>query len=126
MKIGRVSLPLLSLLATTLPSSKLFGLQQQPAAVFPVAFYGKGANSLEQGDSSVAGMTDSILRSDLQSSGRLQLVASDRISRAVADPLAMGAECASLDCRRSVSRKVGAEWMVTAKLSKTSNLIWYL
>jgi uncharacterized protein YjbI with pentapeptide repeats len=99
---------------------------QEIAAVFPVAFYGKGANSLERGDSAVAGMTDSILRSELQRSGRLTLVDSARLGRARAEAEAGGLECVALDCRRKLSQKLGAKWMITAKLSKTSNLIWYL
>jgi uncharacterized protein YjbI with pentapeptide repeats len=100
--------------------------QSQAAALFPVAFYGKGANSLERGDPEVAAMTDSILRSELQRSGRLVLVDSARLAQALAQAEAGGLECVSLECRRKLSQKAGAGWMITAKLSKTSNLIWYL
>ena len=96
------------------------------AALFPVAFYGKGANSLEQGDPEVAAMTDSILRAELQGSGRLVLGDSTRLAQSLTRAEAGGLECVSLDCRRQLSQKLGAQWMVTAKLSKTSNLIWYL
>jgi uncharacterized protein YjbI with pentapeptide repeats len=95
-------------------------------ALFPVAFYGKGANSLEQSDSVVAGMTDSILRSDLERSGRFNLIDRTRLIKALAEAEAAGRECVTLECRRELSKKLGAAWMVTAKLSKTSNLIWYL
>jgi uncharacterized protein YjbI with pentapeptide repeats len=95
-------------------------------ALFDVAFYGKGANSLEQGDPLVAVMTDSILRADLERSGRFRLVDSSRLARAFAEAEAGGVECTTLECRRQVSKKAGANWMVTSKLSKTSNLIWYL
>lgn len=95
-------------------------------ALYPVGFYGKGANSLEDRDPHVAVLTDSILREDLGSSGRFELVDPSRLSDAVARVEAGGRECASLDCRRQVGEQVGATWMVTAKLSKTSNLIWYL
>ena len=71
-------------------------------------------------------MTDSILRSDLQASGRFRLIPPEQLSRALSDTVKAGAECVSLECRRAISRKLGAEWMVTTKLSKTSNLIWYL
>jgi uncharacterized protein YjbI with pentapeptide repeats len=99
---------------------------QAPLALFPVAFYGKGANSLEQGDPLVAAMTDSILRSDLERSRRFQLIDPARLVKVLADREASGVECATLECRRELSQKLGAAWMVTAKLSKTSNLIWYL
>jgi uncharacterized protein YjbI with pentapeptide repeats len=99
---------------------------KEPLALFPVEFYGRGANSLERGDPLVAAMTDSILRSDLKRSGRFELSDPARLVQAVADAEASGMECVTLECRREVGRKLGAEWMVTAKLSKTSNLIWYL
>jgi uncharacterized protein YjbI with pentapeptide repeats len=95
-------------------------------AVFDVAFYGKGANSLEQGDPLVATMTDSILRDDLERSGRFQILDSGRLAKAFAEAEVGGVECTTLECRRQVSKKAGANWMVTSKLSKTSNLIWYL
>jgi uncharacterized protein YjbI with pentapeptide repeats len=99
---------------------------KQRLALFDVAFYGKGANSLEQRDPLVAAMTDSILRADLEQSGRFQIIDSARLAQAFAEAEAGGVECSTLDCRRQVSKKAGADWMVTSKLSKTSNLIWYL
>jgi uncharacterized protein YjbI with pentapeptide repeats len=101
-------------------------LHQQPLALYSVEFYGKGANSLEPKDPQVAVMTDSILRADLQSSGRFALIPESRLARALTDTTGAGTECATMECRRAVSRKLGAVWMATAKLSKTSNLIWYL
>jgi uncharacterized protein YjbI with pentapeptide repeats len=117
------------LLALTLTAGPL-GAQTQHAratvAFFPVAFYGRGANSLEPGDPLVAAMTDSILRSDLERSGHFQLVAPSQLAQTVAQAEAGGLQCISLECRRNASKKLGAAYMVTAKLSKTSNLIWYL
>jgi uncharacterized protein YjbI with pentapeptide repeats len=95
-------------------------------ALFDVAFYGKGANSLEPGDPRVAAMTDSILREDLARSGHFRILDSAPLARAFAEAEAGGLECTTLECRRQVSQKAGADWMVTSKLSKTSNLIWYL
>ena len=102
---------------------------QQPRermALYAVGFYGKGANSLEQGEPQVATKTDSIMRSELARSGRFELIEPSRLARALAEAEAGGLECLTLECRRGVSRKLGADWMVTAKHSKTSNLIWYL
>ena len=95
-------------------------------ALFGVAFYGKGANSLEPRDSLVAVMTDSILRADLERSGNFQILDSAGLAQAVAGAETGGVDCVTLECRRQVSKKAGADWMVTSKLSKTSNLIWYL
>jgi uncharacterized protein YjbI with pentapeptide repeats len=99
---------------------------QQRLAVFDMAFYGRGANSLEPGDPLVAAMTDSILRADLEDSGRFQLVDSTQLTQALTQAEAAGRECVTLECRRALAGKLGASWMVTSKLSKTSNLIWYL
>jgi uncharacterized protein YjbI with pentapeptide repeats len=99
---------------------------REPLAVFPVSFYGKGANSLEAGDAQVARMTDTILQADLGQSGRFGLVERTRILERLAETESGGLECSTLECRRELSRKLGADWMVTSKLSKTSNLIWYL
>jgi uncharacterized protein YjbI with pentapeptide repeats len=99
---------------------------KQTIALFPVAFYGKGANSLEQGDPQVAVMTDSIMRSEIERSGSFQVLDSARLARSYAQATADGNECVTQECRREVSRKAGATLMVTSKLSKTSNLIWYL
>src|SRR3954462_8653007 len=126
MTAGSIGISVLALLATTVAAGSAQGPQQPALAVFPVVFYGKGANSLEQGDSAVATMSDSILRSDLERSGKFQLLPSKRIAAAMSDTVAKGRECVSLECRRSVSQKLGAAWMVTGKLSKTSNLIWFL
>jgi uncharacterized protein YjbI with pentapeptide repeats len=100
--------------------------QKDRLALSPVSFYGKGANSLEPGDSLVATMTDSILRADLAQSGRFELIDRSQLTQALAQAESGGRECVSLECRRELSRKLGASWMVTGKLSKTSNLIWYL
>ena len=120
---------LLLLLAMATAWSARPVLAQQRAdtlASFPVVFYGEGANSLEKNDPLVATMTDSILRSDLQASGRFVLLPAGRVTEALSDSTKARVDCVSLDCRRALSRRLGAEWMVTAKLSKTSNLIWYL
>ncbi len=117
----------LGLVATGFCSSfPLLAQSPDKLALYPVAFYGKGANSLAQRDPLVATMTDSILRADLKRSGRFELLERDRLKEALAQAEAGNRECLTLECRREVSQKLGAAWMVTAKLSKTSNLIWYL
>ncbi len=95
-------------------------------AVFPVGFYGRGANVLEPGDTLVATLADTVLRSHLERSGQFDLVDQTRLAQAVERARPGGIECVSLSCRATVSSTAGADWMVTAKLSKTSNLIWYL
>jgi uncharacterized protein YjbI with pentapeptide repeats len=111
---------------TLIAAAPVAAQSKEPLALFPVAFYGKGANSLEPGDTLVATMTDSILRSDLERSGRFHLIDPARLRESLAQAEAGGRECVTLECRQELSKKLGAAWMATAKLSKTSNLIWYL
>jgi uncharacterized protein YjbI with pentapeptide repeats len=122
----RYLIGLLGLAAFALTAPGQAVAPKERLALFDVAFYGKGANSLEQGDPLVAAMTDSILRADLERSGHFQILDSARLAQALAQAETSGIECATLECRRQVSKKAGAAWMVTSKLSKTSNLIWYL
>src|SRR5918994_3744229 len=75
------------------------GQARQAMVLFPVAFYGKGANSLEQRDPLVAGMTDSILRSELAASARFRLIDSALLTQSLAQAEGGGRECISLDCR---------------------------
>jgi uncharacterized protein YjbI with pentapeptide repeats len=117
---------LLAAFALGRPAASAAQASPQRLALFPVTFYGKGANSLDEHDPLVAATTDSILRAELARSGRFELVPPARVVQAVAQAESRGTECASLECRRGVSRSLEAPWMVTAKLSKTSNLIWYL
>jgi uncharacterized protein YjbI with pentapeptide repeats len=99
---------------------------RESLALFPVAFYGKGANSLEQKDPLVATMTDSILRTELSRSGRFQVIGLRQLTGSLKAAEQSGRDCVTLECRNGVSAGLGATWMVTAKVSKTSNLIWYL
>jgi len=120
---------LFSLLAPTMLAPVAAGQavpRKEALALFDVAFYGRGANSLERTDPLVATMTDSILRADLAASGRFTLIDASRLANGVDQAQSGGRGCETLACRSEVSRNAGADWMVTAKLSKTSNLIWYL
>src|SRR5215213_10260570 len=85
----------------------------QQLAVFPVAFYGRGANSLEKGDPAIATTTDSILRAELAQSRNFALVPPARLAQAVTQAESGGIECVSQECRRGLSRTLRAAWMVT-------------
>src|SRR3954453_14222259 len=121
---GCVILLILAPICSPLPAKA----QQRPEPLvsYPVVFYGKGANSLGMLDGQTPAMSEGLLPYHLQASGRFRLIPPEQLSRALSDTMKAGAECVSLECRRAVSHKLGAEWMVTTKLSKTSNLIWYL
>jgi hypothetical protein len=100
-------------------------------AVLDVALYTAGANLQEASDTSHAALAAGVLRGKLQ----------ELLGPALADSTAVAARehapgireltgdkpCnVIVACARSVGRDVGAQWVVMAKLSKTSNLIWLL
>lgn len=98
----------------------------EPMALFNVVFYGRGANSLDPSDPHTAQVATRVLASGLGAVGRFRLVDSSELVSALHAAEAEGIECNTLACRQAVAARVGARWMVTAKVSKTSNLIWYL
>jgi Protein of unknown function (DUF2380) len=97
--------------------------------VFPVALYNAQANVQEASDTSQAGLASDVLIGKLQELLGTQLIAGDRVSAA-----ATSSEAAAtaghrtcnviVACARQVAKTLGAPWVVTAKVSKTSNLIW--
>jgi uncharacterized protein YjbI with pentapeptide repeats len=91
-----------------------------------IPFYGAFANSIQAGDSALAALTTDSVRAGLARSGRFALLDRDRVRAAVIAATHSGVECSTDDCLREVSRTLGARWMVTGKLSKISNLVWYL
>lgn len=94
--------------------------------LFNVPFYGRGANSVEPGDSLIGPLTTSRLRANLERSGRFELIDSARVATALAAAETNGIRCDTQECQRQVAERLGAKWMVTAKFSKLSNLIWFL
>lgn len=95
-------------------------------AIFNVAFYGKSANSIEPGDSATAERATTRIWQIIRDAGTLTLVDSARIATLGARYVAAGRACnTSIDCARRVGRETGARWVFMAKVSKTSNLIWY-
>jgi uncharacterized protein YjbI with pentapeptide repeats len=93
--------------------------------VFNLTFYGRGANSLEPGDAELAGTATGVLRKELKRYADFQLVDSSLTLEAFAHAETAG-PCNTLSCARQVARGLGAQWVATGRLSKTSNLIWYL
>jgi Protein of unknown function (DUF2380) len=100
-----------------------------PVAMLELAFYGKRANSLEPGDSLLAGEGTKTLRQYLARDSALALVDSAAVAAAERSPevleAAHGKPCnVVVACARAVGRKLGVPWVVMGKVSKTSNLIW--
>jgi hypothetical protein len=100
-------------------------------AVLDVALYTAGANLQEASDTAHAALATGVLRGKL----------SELLGRALADSAAVATAAHSpknrqvagnqpcnviVACATAVGRDVGADWVVMAKLSKTSNLIWLL
>jgi Protein of unknown function (DUF2380). len=127
------------LLLLALPSS--MGLAQsrpEPSRLAPgavamldVALYTAGANMQEASDTGRAGLATSVLRGRLRELLGLALADSAAVASRAHGPqvreLAGDHACnVILACARAVARDLGAQWVVLAKVSKTSNLIWLL
>jgi len=98
-------------------------------AMLDLAFYGKRANSLEPGDSLLAREGTVKVRQHLSDADGVLLVDSAAVAAAESSPevirAAEGKPCnVIMACARAVGRTLGAPWVVTGKVSKTSNLIW--
>jgi len=98
-------------------------------AVLPAALYNEGANVREASDSSRAELATTVLRDRLTDQLGDQLVPFALVD-SIADlpssrELTGGIPCnVVVSCAREVARRVAAPWVVLAKVSKTSNLIW--
>ena len=100
-----------------------------PVAVLDVAMYNAQANFQEATDSAKAALATGVLRRTLGSLLATQLADSTAVRAATRAPSALaragGQPCGVIvACARLVGKAVGARWVVMAKVSKTSNLIW--
>jgi hypothetical protein len=100
-----------------------------PVAALPVALYTAQANLQEASDSSKSGLATEVLVSRLSEQLGQQLLPAGRVAAVAGSPEARGLSgdqsCnVIVACARSVGKSVGARWVVMAKVSKTSNLIW--
>ncbi|HEY7505732.1 MAG TPA: DUF2380 domain-containing protein [Gemmatimonadales bacterium] len=100
-------------------------------AALDVALYNAQANVQEATDADKATLATGILRATLgkllsgQLADSVAVRAAERSDTALA--LAGGRPCnVVVACARAVARAVNAPWVVLAKVSKTSNLIWLL
>jgi len=100
-------------------------------AALEVALYNAQANVQEQSDADKAALATEVLHSTLAKQLPGQLADSGAVRAAVrskaAVAIAGGQACnVVLACARAVAKAVDAPWVVLAKVSKTSNLIWLL
>ncbi len=100
-------------------------------AALDVALYNAQANVQEPADAEKATLATEVLHTTLAKLLPGQLADSGALRAAIrsepAVALAGGQPChVILACARAVARAVDAPWVVLAKVSKTSNLIWLL
>lgn len=100
-------------------------------AVLSASLYTEQANVREAGDSAKAAVATAALRERLSELIGAQLAPFGEVDSLAASPAALamagGPLCnAEVACARWVGRRAGTRWVVMAKVSKTSNLIWLL
>ncbi|MGH7508524.1 MAG: DUF2380 domain-containing protein [Gemmatimonadales bacterium] len=101
-----------------------------PAVVlFPVALYNAQANVQEASDSSQAAISTQVLAHKLRELLGDQIIAGRRVAAVASSSSAQatsgGQPCnVIVACAREVADSLEAPWVVMAKVSKTSNLIW--
>ena len=135
---NRRALTALALLAAALLSRDA-SAQTQPArvraapnaavVVFPVALYTAQANVQEASDSAQAVLSTEVLTGKLGELLGDQLIAGRKVAAAAAAPriqATTGKQACNVivACARQVADSLKAPWVVIAKVSKTSNLIW--
>jgi len=100
-------------------------------AALEVALYNAQANVIEGSDTARAVLATRVLDSTLSDLLGSQLVESEAVRAAAGSDSARtitgGTRCnVIVACARFAARRTGARWVVLAKVSKTSNLIWLL
>jgi hypothetical protein len=97
--------------------------------LLPVALYNAQANVQEASDSSRAALSTEVLTGKLRQLLGNQLLAGTRIDAVASSPKALSTTGKQgcnviVACARQVADSLDAPWVVIAKVSKTSNLIW--
>ena len=134
-RVLRVSLALLAAVLVSRDASAQTDTTspREPAGakvvVLPVALYNAQANVQEASDSSQAALSTQVLTSKLQELLGSQLLAGNQVALVAASPEALATTgnqpCnVIVACARTVANSLKAPWVVIAKVSKTSNLIW--
>ena len=97
--------------------------------VLPVALYNAQANLQEASDSARATLATQVMTGKLQELLGPQLLTGQKVAAAASSPGALrttgNQPCnVIVACARQVANSLEAPWVVIAKVSKTSNLIW--
>ena len=98
-------------------------------ALLPVALYNAQANLQEASDSAQAVLSTEVLTGKLRELLGDQLLAGRRVAAVASSPRAQATTGKQpcnviVACAREVADSLEAPWVVIAKVSKTSNLIW--
>ena len=98
-------------------------------AMLDLAFYGKRANDIFPGDTSMADTATAVMRKALAVAPGIDFVDATSVAKAATSPTAKAIvedrPCnVVVACARSVGQQLGAKWVVMGKISKTSDLIW--
>ena len=104
-------------------------LPTAPVALLPVALYTTQANLQEPSDSTKAALATEVLLARLHDLLGKQLIPADQVTAVAVSPEARarsGEQACNVivACARLVGDTLHAPWVVMAKVSKTSNLIW--
>jgi hypothetical protein len=101
-----------------------------PVAALHVALYNAQANVQEAADSAKAALASTVLHATLARllSQQLADTTALRVAAAAAARRTAGDQACNVivACARAAAEAIGARWVVLAKVSKTSNLIWLL
>jgi hypothetical protein len=102
---------------------------QVKVVMLDLAFYGKRANDLMPGDSTMAMLATRVMREGIAGKPGVTFVDSNAVAKAASGPKAMAlvqdVPCnVVVACSREVGKELGADWVVMGKISKTSDLIW--
>ena len=98
-------------------------------AMLDLAFYGKRANDIFPGDTSMADTATAVMRKALASAPGISFFDAASVAKAAESPKAKAIvedrPCnVVVACARAVGQELGAHWVVMGKISKTSDLIW--
>ena len=98
-------------------------------AMLDLAFYGKRANDIFPGDTSMADTATAVMRRELGSAPGITFVDAAAVAKAAASPatkaIVQDRPCnVVVACARAVGQELAATWVVMGKISKTSDLIW--
>ena len=98
-------------------------------AMLDLAFYGKRANDIFPGDTSMADTATAVMRRELAKAPGITFVDAASVAKAAASPatkaIVQDRPCnVVVACARAVGQELGAKWVVMGKISKTSDLIW--